>query len=251
MDHSPPAPSNSNGSAFRVSVEPALWALFPDAIIGTIVVRGIDNQRNVDACRTRLDAATDKATSWVGDQDIATLPDVVAWRSAYRAFGAKPSKYRSSIENLLRSARAGTVPSINPLVDLYNAVSLDSRLPCGGEDLDAIAGNLVLTRANGDEAFTPLGSSEISFPQPGEVIYRDDLGTICRNWNWRESDRTKLRATTRAAVLCIEALSSTPRGVVHDACTDLASLVIRELGGTADIRILDRTTSTASFPSGT
>jgi len=228
-----------------------LWALFPDAIIGTIVVRGIDNQRNADACRNLLDAATGKAASWLGDQDIAALPDVAAWRSAYRAFGAKPSKYRSSIENLLRSARAGTIPSINPLVDLYNAVSLDSRLPCGGEVLDAIAGDLVLTRANGDEAFTPLGSSEVSFPQPGEVIYRDNLGTVCRNWNWRESDRTKLRATTRAAVLCIEAVPPTPRGVVHDACTGLASLVMRELGGTADFRILERTTPTTSFPSGT
>ena len=86
---------------------------------------------------------------------------------------------------------------------------------------------------------------------PFVAIAATTVGLIMIYSNWREADRTKLRATTRAAVLCIEALPPTPRGVVHDACTDLASLVMRELGGIADIRILDRTTPTASFPSGT
>lgn len=38
---------------------------------------------------------------------------------------------------------------INPLVDLYNSVSLSYALPCGGEDLAALAGDLRLGMAQG------------------------------------------------------------------------------------------------------
>ena len=159
-----------------------------------------------------------EAARRIGDADMATYPAVAPWREAYRAFGVKPAKQRSSIENLLRSAVAGTLRSINPLVDLYNTVSLRHLLPCGGEDLRAIAGDIRLTRAIGGEDFVPLGSAEPQPPQPGEVIYRDDVGIICRAWNWREAERTKLTEQTTDAFLCIEALPPTDiriRGGVH------------------------------------
>ncbi|MEZ4529653.1 MAG: phenylalanine--tRNA ligase beta subunit-related protein [Thermomicrobiales bacterium] len=78
----------------------------------------------------------------------------------------KPSKYRSSIEAMLRSAQSGRLRPINPLVDLYNAISLRHLLPVGGEDLAAIVGDVRLTRAQGDEEFTPLGSKDRRHRRP-------------------------------------------------------------------------------------
>ena len=122
----------------RCTVESAFWSLFPEARIGVVVVRGIDNTRAADACAALLADATRDAAARIGEADMATHPAVAPWREAYRAFGVKPAKFRSSIENLLRSAVAGRLSSINPLVDLYNTVSLRHFLPCGGEDLRAI-----------------------------------------------------------------------------------------------------------------
>ena len=65
----------------------------------------------------------------IGNAEIPTMPSVAPWRLAYQAFGVKPSKFKSSIENLLRSASSGRLRSINPLVDLYNVVSLRHQLP--------------------------------------------------------------------------------------------------------------------------
>ena len=170
---------------------------------------------------------------------MATHPAVAPWREAYRAFGIKPAKQRSSIENLLRAAVAGTVRSINPLVDLYNAVSLRHLLPCGGEDLREIRGTIRLMRAEGGEAFVPLGSTEPQPPQPGEVIYRDDGGVICRAWNWREAARTKLTEQTTDAFLCIEALPPIKATALEAACSDLAAFITTHLGGTASVHLLD------------
>jgi DNA/RNA-binding domain of Phe-tRNA-synthetase-like protein len=224
------------GPPFRV--ESAFSALFPHCVIGTIVVRGLDNGRHGAECAALLEHEARRAAECLGEADIATHPAIAPWREAYRSFGVKPAKFRSSIENLLRSARAGTIRSINPLVDLYNAVSLRYMLPCGGEDLDAVRGPIVLTRAVGDEHFIPLGSTEEQPPQPGEVIYRDEVGVICRCWNWREADRTKLTALTTDAFLCIEGIPPAGTLEVRQACDALAALVVEHLGGVAKVRLL-------------
>ncbi len=224
-------------TATRFTIEPPFWSLFPDARVGVVVVRGVDNARSADASAALLADAVAGAARTVGDADIATYPAIAPWREAYRAFGVKPAKQRSSIENLLRSAVAGNVRSINPLVDLYNAVSLRHLLPCGGEDLHAIAGDIRLTRAAGGEQFVPLGSAEPQPPQPGEVIYHDDTGVICRAWNWREAERTKLTERTTDAFLCIETLPPTDEATLRAACTALAMLVTDHLSGTSAIHL--------------
>jgi DNA/RNA-binding domain of Phe-tRNA-synthetase-like protein len=124
-------------------------------------------------------------------------------------------------------------------VDLYNAVSLERVLPAGGEDLERIQGDLVLCRAGGAEPpVLLLGEAEARPPHAGEVIYRDDLSAVCRRWNWKEADRTKLTAATRQAVLVIEALPPTHRPGLEQALADLAGRVTRCCGGEADVAIL-------------
>ncbi len=215
-------------------------ALFPDALIGTVTVRGIDNTRSGTEAATMLAVQTPRTAKALPDEDLALHPAIAPWRAAYARFGVKPSKTRSSIENLLRSAKAQRLRSINPLVDLYNTVSLKHLLPVGGEDLAAVVGDIVLTRAAGDEAFVPLGGAVQEPPPAGAVLYRDDAGAICSCWNWREADRTKLTETTTEAVLVIEALPPIARADLEAALTDLAERVTGHLGGTSRVAILDR-----------
>src|SRR5688572_30227829 len=93
----------------RFRIDDAFWSLFPEARLGVVVVRGVDNRRPPDRCRDLLADAAHEAARSLGEDELASHPAVAPWREAYRAFGMKPSKYRSSIENLLRSARAGAV----------------------------------------------------------------------------------------------------------------------------------------------
>jgi DNA/RNA-binding domain of Phe-tRNA-synthetase-like protein len=225
-------------------IEDSFWSLFPGTSIGIVVVRGIDNTANpAQLTAPMLANQAREAAARLGEDDIASHPAIAPWRAAYSVFGMKPNKFRSSIESLLRSARNGNVRSINPLVDIYNTVSLKHFLPCGGEDLATIRGVIRLTRAAGGEHFVPLGSDEEQPPIPGEVIYRDDTGVICRSWNWREADRTKLTASTKDAFLCIEAVPELNIENLKGACGELASLVTGTLGGEAQVYIMDQSNS--------
>ncbi len=221
-------------------VEEPFWALFPEAMIGVVTVRGIDNRRAAGETARLLAEQTQATVTVLGDAEIGSHPAVAPWRVAYQRFGVKPSKTRSSIESLLRSAKAGRLHEINPLVDLYNVVSLKHMLPCGGVDLATIAGDPRLTRALGDEPFVPLGGSDNEPPPSGAVIYRDNIGVVCSCWNWREADRTKLTEATTAAILVIEALPPSTRANLEAACRELADLVLRHLGGSASFEIITR-----------
>lgn len=226
----------------RFYIDDQLWDLFPELHIGIVIARGINNSMSTwHEITDRLTRSASQAVDNIGDQDIAAHPVIAPWREAYQKFGMKPSKYRSSIESLLRSAKSGGVRSVNPLVDMYNAISLRYLLPCGGEDLKTMQGDLRLTRAEGSETFIPLGSSEDNPPQKGEVIYRDDLGVVCRAFNWREAERTKLTTSTSDAVLFLEALAFDQDQHLLAACGALVTLIERHLGGTTSMDILNAT----------
>jgi len=134
-------------------------------------------------------------------------PHVVAWREAFRAFGAKPQRTRPSVDALLRRAPEG-LPRIDRLTDVYNAVSVAHVVPLGGEDVDRYVGPLRLCRATGDEPFetTAGGQPVVDHPEPGEVVWRDDAGVTCRRWNWRQCVRTRLTTGTTRAVFVLDAL---------------------------------------------
>ena len=214
--------------------------LFPDALIGLVIVAGIDNRADAQACAGILERQITETAARLPAEDLASLPTIAPWRAAYAKFGVKPSKFRSSIENLLRSAKSARLGSINPIVDLYNSVSLAYQLPVGGEDLDALAGDIVLTRAIGTESFGPLGGTAEVPPPRGAVIYRDDAGVICNCWNWREADRTKLTAESQRAVLVIESIPPLARADLDLALTALGNRVTAHLGGGHRIAVLDR-----------
>lgn len=78
----------------------------------------------------------------------------------------------------------------------------------GGEDIEKIAGNLHLGKAQGDESFLPLGADSDAPALPEEIIYYDEQGAICRCLNWREAQRTMLTEETQAAVLVIESINA-------------------------------------------
>lgn len=225
----------------RLTLAPPFLALFPDALVGVAVVRGIDNRGEDAELTARRKTAAEAIPGRIGAAPLTEHPRVAVWREAYRRFGAKPKDHPSSIENLLRRAAKGHAPShINRLVDLYNAVSLEALLPAGAEDLAAIDGDVELTVAGEAEApVRLLGEPEARPPKAGEVIYRDRQGAICRRWNWKEADRTKITEATRDAIVVVEGLPPIGREDVEAALEAIARAVRERLSGTAATAVLD------------
>jgi DNA/RNA-binding domain of Phe-tRNA-synthetase-like protein len=168
------------------------------------------------------DAEAGARTALAG-RAAAELEPVDAWRAAYQAFGAKPKRTRPSVEALLRRVEAG-LPRIDRLTDIYNAMSVKHLLPIGGEDLDQYLGPARLVRAVGDEPFDTArnGQPVTEHPEPGEVVWRDDVGVTCRCWNWRQCVRTRITGATVSAVFILDGLAVLGQDGLLAAGQDLA-----------------------------
>ncbi len=163
---------------------------------------------------------------------VAEEPRIKSWREAYRAFGAKPSEFRSSIEALARRAlRNDPLPSINALVDIGNAMSLRHLVPVGGHAIDVLAGDICLRLAQGDETFTPFGSDRTETPLPGEVIFAEGGTVLTRRWTWRQANHTLTLPTTRAIEFNVDGLPPVSQAEIEQACAELADLITRFCGG--------------------
>jgi len=224
----------------RFIVEDDFWSLFPNAKIGVVVCHGIDNSiKDEDRYKGMLQNAEKEALKYLNNPEFSSNEVIKVWREAFQKFKTKKGA-RSSIEALLKRVQNGNhLGTINPLVDIYNSISLRYAFPCGGEDIDKFDGDIRLTKAVGDEDFITLGSEKSEPPYEGEIIYKDNAGAICRCWNWRESVRTMLTEKTKNAFLCIELVDDKRLNDLENALKDLAKLVEDNLGGTTSISILD------------
>lgn len=214
-------------SAAGISDE--VFTLRPDYRADLIVATGIHADANTSEVSELVQKAEDYARQLLASTPVAEIAHIASWREAFKAFGAKPSDYRNSAEALMRRAPNG-LPRINPLTDMYNALSVLHQTPLGGENLDAYDGAARLTRAVGDELFDTVAGGEdvLEHPAPGEVVWRDDRGVTCRRWNWRQCRRTQLTDDTTNALFIIDTLdplSSEQRDeVADDLMTWLARL---------------------------
>lgn len=221
-------------------IEEPFWEIFPTAKIGIVICNGIDNSiKDEKKYKELLLSAEEEARKYLQEPEFSTNDVIKVWRDAFKKFKTKKGA-RSSIEALLKRTKNGNhIGTINPLVDIYNSISLRYAMPCGGEDIDTFQGDVSLTKAVGDEDFVTLGTDKSEPPYEGEIIYKDQGGAICRCWNWRESVRTMLTENTKNAFLCIELVDETRTEEFETALNDLASKVQAELGGTCRTAILD------------
>lgn len=226
----------------KLVITDSIFDEFPELALGVVILHNTDNSQDRAEITEMLRQAEAALSGKFGNTVVIEHPYIATWREAYRKFGAKPKDYPSSVENLTRRVLNGaTIGHINNLVSIYNTISLRHILPVGGEDVDKIVGDVLLTRAGNDEpAVFLLGEKEARAPRAGEIIYKDEVGAICRRWNWKEADRTKLTQETQNAFLVIESLPPVPRDTVETAIRDLADLVKQYCGGTVSTAFLDK-----------
>lgn len=133
--------------------------------------------------------------------DIAHRPGIAATRSAYKALGKDPNRYRPSSEALCRRAVQGKgLYRITTLVDIINILSLRSGYSIGGFDRDMIAGGvIVLGVGMKDEPYQAIGRGQLNIESL--PVYRDEVGGIGTPTS--DVDRTKLTEGTKRLLMTV------------------------------------------------
>jgi DNA/RNA-binding domain of Phe-tRNA-synthetase-like protein len=227
-----------------------ITSAFPDYRVAAVVAEGLTIAPERPAALDALIAAREEAARarW-GGTELAQIPGVAAWRAAYKGFGIKQTRYRSSVERLVKNVLAGrSLARVNAFVDLYNAVSLAHVLPLGADDLDRVTPPLSFRYARVGDSFVDMADSESGeepeAPKAGEVVYADADHVLCRRWNWRQDARSLITPATTRGIVTLQANGA---GDVAVAAADLVDLIEKFCGGPCRVAILDRARPSADL----
>ena len=226
----------------KFAIDERLFDLFPGLSVGTLVCR-IDNTKYGDDL---LDPILERLRTNFPYEKAQDHPHIKAWRQAFTKVGISASKYPSSIESLLRRAlKGGPFPRVNPIVDLYNAFSLDYLVPAGGHDLAPLERNIFLGFADGGEPFTPMEGGDQERAEKGEVVYRDEKDVLTRRWVWRQSNKDKVTPHTKYVFMPIDIMEGVDVALCHEIMERIDSRLAHDTIGS----VIHKDVVTASHPS--
>jgi DNA/RNA-binding domain of Phe-tRNA-synthetase-like protein len=196
-----------------------------------VVMTGLDNGRYQPEFIAYREALVARLRDELTSGFIEADPVLRGFRELHDAVKRSNRRFPSSAESLVSLfQRKGLVPEINPAVDIYNCVSLETRLSIGAHDLAAVRGDITLRLADGHERFVPLGGSQ---PEPigaGEYCYTDESGEVLCRLEHRQCERTKVTAATTDGFYIVQGNRNTEREQIEHALRRLVELTARYCG---------------------
>ncbi len=231
---------------YRIADE--VFERFPGYVRGVVIAHGVENSESPVDLVTLLRAEEAALRDRLSTEELARHPRMESWREAYRAFGAKPAKFRPSMEAMARRVLKGQeIPSISKLVDIGNVMSLRYLVPAGGHAIDVLTEDMLLRPATGNEQFTAFGSDQVENPLPGEIILAEGDIVLTRRWTWRQAKHTLIMPSSTAIELNVDGLPPVEIQEIEEACHEAGELIQRFCGGSIRYEIMSKEKSFVRF----
>ena len=120
-------------------------------------------------------------------------------------------------------------------VDIYNLISLDSKLALGAHNMDYVDGNVTLRFTDGTEKYVPLGQEEPVPVNPHEYCYCDDSNEVLCRLEIRQVNKTKVDETARNVFYIVEGNAATPDELLQKTAQEIIDTTVRYCGGAGHI----------------
>jgi len=183
----------------EISINPALKALVPNLALGCVSSH-VSVEKHNEALWLEIDQHLGHLSAAIKPEQINTVPQIAAMRSAYKALGKDPSRYRGSAEALLRRVLQGKgLYQINSVVDINNLVSLESLNPAGTYDVEKVTGPIELRIGAATENYKGIGKDLINIESL--PVFADAAGSFGSPTS--DSERAMVRLETRKILMVI------------------------------------------------
>lgn len=189
----------------RLKIAPGIFRKYPQVEVGwlTADIHPVPMDPKVEQWKGSLAAWL--SSRGITLENLSSCPEVARWRQVFGSMGVKPSKYRCSLEALLRRAlKENSLWTVNSVVDLYNCVSVQTLSPMGAFDLKKVSGDIELRFGREGEIFSPLGKSDEETVTSEHVVYADSEKVCCWLWNHRDSRLVGIDENSRSAVFFVD-----------------------------------------------
>lgn len=217
----------------KYTVNPEVFDLNPELCFGIIVARGLHNTETSEEEKNRLKEAEQRAREAIPDTALKTQPIIAGYRQILEKAGINPNKFVNSMEAMMkRIIKGGSLPAINSLVDLCNAISIEQQVSLGGHDLADIHEDLWVGLTKGGETFLPFGAAEYEPVEPGELAFVSGDVVQTRKWVWRQSELGKMTLNTTDVFFQLVGFDDRPGSPLASALDALEEVLSEKFGGT-------------------
>jgi DNA/RNA-binding domain of Phe-tRNA-synthetase-like protein len=183
----------------KVVIRSDLGQVLPHLTLGCVSAR-VSVEKHNEALWREIDQHLAHLAATIKPEQINTIPQNTAMRSAYKALGKDPSRYRGSAEALLRRVLSGKgLYQINGVVDINNLVSLESLNPAGTYDLEKVTPPIELRAGAARESYKGIGKDLINIESL--PVFADDAGPFGSPTS--DSERAMVSLETRKILMVV------------------------------------------------
>lgn len=196
------------------------------------VVEGFDNRApSAEWMALRAERIAGLAQAYRG-YDVKADPVLEGFNVLHDNAGVKRRKNVPASTNLIKLLeKHGDLAFINTVVDIYNIVSIESKLALGAHDMDRIEGDFTLRFTDGSERFVPLGQVDPVPVKPHEYCYCDDSDEVLCRLEVRQVNKTAVTEGTTRAAFIVQGNEATSDEYVLQTAEKLRDEVVRHCGG--------------------
>lgn len=201
-----------------------------------VEIDGVDNQTITPEYLEFRKSAIESLYNQYQGYDIKHDDIIEGFYQLHEKVHVKRRKNPPASENLVKLLlKHGDLPSVNKIVDIYNILSVKTKLSLGAHDIDHVTGNIHLRFTHGDELFIPLGQSEPLPVQANEYSYIDDDNEVICRLEIRQVNKTKVTEETKNIFFIVQGNEKTSNDYVLEVAEELIALVSKYASGTGKI----------------
>lgn len=180
--------------------------------LGHIYFSGVRNSKNNPLVDRIIDEACRKATEKFKGKDATQDPTIKGVRLFFSRLGIDPTRYHPSGEALIKRVVGDKgVYRVNAVVDINNAVSLETGCPCGVYDASKLVGDTItLTIGAAGQTYEGIGGNPVN--GEGKILTADSKSVF--GGPTADSKRTCVMPETAEVLMLIYHPDSAPMEVL-------------------------------------
>lgn len=203
-----------------------------------VVIQGLDNSKESYEWHAHREILLNDLLERYKDIDVHQDPILEGFNLLHDHTGVKRRKNIPASENLIKLLQNhGSLTYINKVVDIYNLISLDSKLALGAHNIDRVSGNVTLRFTDGTERFVPLGQTEPVAINPHEYSYIDDSNEVLCRLEIRQVQKTLVDETARNVFYIVQGNDAISDELLHQTAQKIIDLTTQYCGGVGEIII--------------
>lgn len=198
-------------------------------------IQGINNHEYPAGLNDYINIYTQRLLQQYLNVDIKKEPIIQGFYDLHTEVGLSRRKNAPASETLIKILeKKKEFHRINPVVDIYNIISMETLLSLGAHDIDKVNESVRLRLTTGEETFLPLGSEEYKEVKPGVYSYIDGNDVICY-LEVKQINRTKITEDSEDIFFIIQGNKETSQSYVKKVAEELVKVITYYLGGQAEI----------------